>query len=710
MKKLFFIIFLTQSISVSFASHDHSVNSGTWKRKFETVWKENGTTVSLRRIAEVHQFDPKSLNLFIFIHRVEINNDREAFFKQAFSGSDTTDQNAGMLDRKMLANSAKYDQWAKTFKKQQELKSDSFQTWEKSYKAFYPSVMATTTVPMCENVNFEYSGNPYFNWVMSEGNACDFDYSSPFLCNLFSTITPPTSRIAVETAGYDPTIGGTVLSKIASTGTYSLRLENYSSGAMASMASLSFVVDPDKPYYQAKYAIVLEDPGNDHPLKSKPYFWFRIKDNLGNIISCANYLVFANTDAKEEDPSFSADFISIPGTAIKYRPWTSNVIPLHDYVNQTVTVEYVVADCPWGGHMGYAYIDGDCLNGSITIGDCQADGTREITAPDFFNWYQWRGPGIIGSNTDKTVKTNSFGKFKILMSTNSYCRCAEVVTVAECTGPTPEPPCNISATVTSVGSCNSNNNLYSVNLNLSLTDVEDDKIIKLTVDNVVKDIFGPFTGTMSVTIPNLYSDGGMHSIKIQEFDSRFTTDEMAECTYTVTYTAPTACWSPELACENCIGSFAPVPNQTYVVSLWVKDIDATATTTTYTDPFAEVICSTPGGPVSTGQILGSGRIIEGWQRIYYEFTIPATATNITLKLGSNTGTSDFDDIRIYPLKGSMKSYVYDPISLKLVAVLDENNYATLYEYDQEGSLIRTKKETERGVVTISENRQNNPKK
>ena len=58
----------------------------------------------------------------------------------------------------------------------------------------------------------------------------------------------------------------------------------------------------------------------------------------------------------------------------------------------------------------------------------------------------------------------------------------------------------------------------------------------------------------------------------------------------------------------------------------------------------------------------------------------------------------------------MKSYVYDPISLKLTAVLDENNYATFYEYDQEGTLIRTKKETERGIVTISENRQSNQKK
>ena len=36
--------------------------------------------------------------------------------------------------------------------------------------------------------------------------------------------------------------------------------------------------------------------------------------------------------------------------------------------------------------------------------------------------------------------------------------------------------------------------------------------------------------------------------------------------------------------------------------------------------------------------------------------------------------------------------------------LDENNYATFYEYDDDGSLVRVKKETERGVKTIKETR------
>ena len=39
-----------------------------------------------------------------------------------------------------------------------------------------------------------------------------------------------------------------------------------------------------------------------------------------------------------------------------------------------------------------------------------------------------------------------------------------------------------------------------------------------------------------------------------------------------------------------------------------------------------------------------------------------------------------------------------------MAILDENNYATFFEYDDEGQLVRNKKETEKGIVTLKETR------
>ena len=83
----------------------------------------------------------------------------------------------------------------------------------------------------------------------------------------------------------------------------------------------------------------------------------------------------------------------------------------------------------------------------------------------------------------------------------------------------------------------------------------------------------------------------------------------------------------------------------------------------------------------------------------------ATATGLTLTLNATANAKMyFDDLRIQPFNSSQKAYVYDPVSLKLMAELDENNYATFYEYDDDGTLIRVKKETERGVQTIKETR------
>ena len=98
-------------------------------------------------------------------------------------------------------------------------------------------------------------------------------------------------------------------------------------------------------------------------------------------------------------------------------------------------------------------------------------------------------------------------------------------------------------------------------------------------------------------------------------------------------------------------------------------------------------------------------MIEGWQRMEAVVFIPSNATAMTLSLqASDSSTTYFDDMRILPYNGEMKSYVYNPVNLRLMAELDENNYATFYEYDDDGTLIRVKKETERGIQTIKESR------
>lgn len=160
-------------------------------------------------------------------------------------------------------------------------------------------------------------------------------------------------------------------------------------------------------------------------------------------------------------------------------------------------------------------------------------------------------------------------------------------------------------------------------------------------------------------------------------------------------------------CNSCITTFSPTPGK-YVVSAWVKELNTPATQTSYLN--SKIRVSFDNSSVSY-DVLPSGKIVDGWQRMEAIVEVPTEATNIHLNLETTAnGNAVFDDIRFFPNDGSMMSYVYDPISLKLVAELDERNYATKYEYDEEGQLIRVKKETEKGVMTIQENRNNTVKK
>jgi hypothetical protein len=113
----------------------------------------------------------------------------------------------------------------------------------------------------------------------------------------------------------------------------------------------------------------------------------------------------------------------------------------------------------------------------------------------------------------------------------------------------------------------------------------------------------------------------------------------------------------------------------------------------------------PGYSGSNVILNPAGAIIDGWQRYEGSFTPPTGASIMTLKfVNSGTGKIYVDDLRIHPFNSNLKSFVYDPVNLRLVAELDANNYGSYYEYDEEGILIRTKIETREGIKTVTETR------
>lgn len=149
--------------------------------------------------------------------------------------------------------------------------------------------------------------------------------------------------------------------------------------------------------------------------------------------------------------------------------------------------------------------------------------------------------------------------------------------------------------------------------------------------------------------------------------------------------------------------FSPVAGTRLLLSAWVKEA-LPCKGSTYTGNQVHIRIRTAADSI-TIVATPRGTVTEGWQRYEQVFNLPANAVSISVyMLATGNVATYFDDIRIHPYNANMKSFVYSPENLRLMAELDENNYATMYEYDDDGTLIRLKKETERGIQTITETR------
>ena len=166
--------------------------------------------------------------------------------------------------------------------------------------------------------------------------------------------------------------------------------------------------------------------------------------------------------------------------------------------------------------------------------------------------------------------------------------------------------------------------------------------------------------------------------------------------------------------ENMLNQTFTIPaNKPMQFSAWIREGCTNLTTpTSCGNGYIQLIFRDASGNIvnlpdgsSAVNCLPTGAIIEGWQRIDNKFLPPLGATSAQINF-VNDGAQPiyFDDVRMHPYNANMTSYVYDPINLRLTAQMDANNYASYYEYDEEGTLIRTKVETKEGVKTITETR------
>lgn len=131
-------------------------------------------------------------------------------------------------------------------------------------------------------------------------------------------------------------------------------------------------------------------------------------------------------------------------------------------------------------------------------------------------------------------------------------------------------------------------------------------------------------------------------------------------------------------------------NQKYTYEVWVRKQSGTITPP-----------SVLAGSTSTmlKKVLNA---IDGWE--LYRATIEVNNDEpVSFLFPAN---QHYDDLRVFPRGANVKTYVYHPFKNYLMAILDENNNATFFEYNSRNQLVRLKKETEKGIITVTENIKN----
>lgn len=459
---------------------------------------------------------------------------------------------------------------------------------------------------------------------------------------------------------------------VAPGSSYSVRLGGPVSGGLSEQLIRRYDIsssDPDQTITY-RFAAVIENP--DHYSMYNPSLSIKVyaKNTNGDLaeLCCLSYEVYA----REDIPGFiRVGGVSNQG-AVYYKPWSASTLdfgPLYaDLINNpqcygdgtpfpsTIEfyLEFTVKDCMLGGHFGYAYIDGGKESPKITK------------------------TGRLCKGMPITFKSELIGKYMQERITWDF---GDGVTIHG----------NVNHEDQTITNSSPPSLTYSDLVRPTHTYQEATAPSTFTIQSVVEDL------RLAVTLGNACN-------KINTIKRKVVIND---------------CRPVYASCEECIQSFAPIPGETYHLSAWVSQITGSGSLPDQAVKFSKpnIQVKLLGSDITLGPFYADGLIIDGWQKVEAEIQLPANTTAIEIILNNGVHFSDlgqpiqnsvptgkvyFDDIRISPMKSNMKSFVYDPRTQKLMAEMDENNYATFYEYDEEGKLVRIKKETAKGVSTIKE--------
>jgi gliding motility-associated-like protein len=256
--------------------------------------------------------------------------------------------------------------------------------------------------------NLDFRLGNFTNWV---GYTWRYSAEHPeYNTNPVQGIVTRRQTIMSDTSAYDKNTGY-ALRKIPKGYKYSARLgdEIISSDALNSRCweqSLRYTmtIDSSNALLILRFALVLQYISS-HRQIDEPRFRLTLYDKQGNIIpDCSNYDVYATNNYVKGFKIYQLSGSSIP---VMWRDWTTVGVNLIKYLGQTVTVEFMSADCAETYHYGYAYFVAECQPLYIKVKYCASDSEANLIAPEGFEKYKWTNSSGNILDTLRTLKVST---------------------------------------------------------------------------------------------------------------------------------------------------------------------------------------------------------------------------------------------------------------------------------------------------------------
>lgn len=213
------------------------------------------------------------------------------------------------------------------------------------------------SLPSCKDDLFE--GGFTYEWSGSTGSntGTALVLNTPGIVAGRQTIVPSYGGSTPWPGPFDPHVPGL---PIVNAGNQSLLLGsdtptlNNPNGDHGKAQSAVYRFRAQSPTFRFSYAVVLENAGHD-PV-TQPFFEFQVWASpmfpMGATFPIAYKKVIAG------DPYLKT--IQAQGRTLDYLPWDCYSVDLTPYLGDEIAATFITANCAYGPHFGYAYIDGFC--------------------------------------------------------------------------------------------------------------------------------------------------------------------------------------------------------------------------------------------------------------------------------------------------------------------------------------------------------------